>query len=289
VGFRRRQTHDLYVQDDRVYVALWDTGTWILDVSDPSNPEFVTRFGDHSMEELTGAGSQAAGLEPPGNSHYVQPNDDGSVVAVGKEAWDANNSGSGGPGGIHFWDVSDPSSPEEIAAIEPNEADNNAYDGGTWTTSHNFDWDGDRLYTSWYQDGVKLFDVSDPANPERLSWWRQPEETSFWTAQCAVQGDFFVATSLGTSLQNTDVAGLFTFPDEAGEQENPPSLVPEDPSTMTTTATDDGTESGGENGTDGGDDGDSDGGALAGFGVGAALAGLGLGALRYRGDDSDEQ
>ncbi|WP_323191606.1 hypothetical protein [Halostella sp. PRR32] len=299
VPFSRRQTHDLYVQDDLAYVALWDTGTWIVDVSDPSNPELVTRFGDHSKDEVTGAGSPSAGLEPPGNSHYVQPNEDGSVVAVGKEAWDAGNSGSGGPGGIHFWDVSDPSSPEEIGAIEPNVAENNAYDGGTWTTSHNFDWVGDRLYTSWYQDGVKVFDVSDPSNPERLSWWRQPEETSIWTAQCAVQDDFYVATSLGTGLNDTEPAALFTFPDEAGEQENRPALPGDSSSsttstttTQTTTVTDDGTE------TDGGgttaetdgenDDGDdSDGGSLPGFGVGAALAGLGLGALRYRGNDND--
>jgi hypothetical protein len=289
VGFRRRQTHDLYLQDDRAYVALWDTGTWILDVSDPSSPEFVTRFGDYSLEEVTGAGSQAAGLEPPGNAHYVQPNDDGSVVAVGKEAWDAENSGSGGPGGIHFWDVSDPASPEEIAAIDPNEADNNAYSGGTWTTSHNFDWEGDRLYTSWYQDGVKLFDVSDPENPEQLSWWRQPEETSFWTAQCAVQGDFFVATSLGTSLQNTEPAALFTFPDEAGEQENRPAL-PSDESESTTTETvdettdGDETTAGTESETDDSGDEASDGGSLPGFGVGAALAGIGLGLRRIRED-----
>jgi hypothetical protein len=283
----RRTLHDIYVQGDRAYLAYWDAGTWVVDVSDPSDPAFVTRFGDYSLEELLGASSGLGGLEPPGNSHYVQPNDDGSVVAVGGESWDVNDDDSGGPSGIDFWDVSDTDSPERLATIDPEESQSNAYNGGTWTTSHNFDWEGDRLYTSWYSGGVKLFDVSDPENPEQLSWWRRPEETSFWTAQCAVQGDFFVATSLGTGLQNTGVAGLFTFPDEAGEQEDAPPLVPEE-SSVTTTDTAAGNESdpdGGENGTDGGED--SDGGGLSGFGVGAALAGVGLGALRYRRNDND--
>ncbi|WP_162991509.1 LVIVD repeat-containing protein [Halostella salina] len=313
----RRSLHDIYVQDDRAYLAHWDSGTWVLDVSDPTNPEYITHFGDYSLSDLQGGGSQLAGFEPLGNSHYVQPNADGTMVAVGAETWDINNNGSGGPSGIDFWDISDPESPEKVSTIEPEESGNNAYQGGTWTTSHNFDWVGDRLYTSWYNGGVKLFDVSDPANPEQLSWWRMPDETSFWTAQAGVEGEFFAATSLGTGLENTDVAAVFTFPDEAGEQSDPPSLMEdgsgsgsESTTTTTTTAMDDGTTTTGMDetttamddgttadgdGSGGSDDGsgdggsdnssdDSDGGGMPGFGVGAALAGLGLGLRRLRRD-----
>ncbi len=302
----RRSLHDIYVQDDRAYLAYWDTGTWVLDVSDPTSPEYVTHFSDYELSELQGSGSQLAGYEPEGNDHYVQPNADGTVVAVGGESWDINGNGSGGPSGIDFWDISDPDSPERLATIEPEESDSNAYQGGTWTTSHNFDWVGDRLYTSWYNGGVKLFDVSDPASPEQLAWWRQPDETSFWTAQAAVEGEFFAATSLGTGLENTDAAAVFTFPDEAGEQANAPSLVEDgsgsEPTTTTTsmdgtttttgmdgsTTTADGgtTADDGNSGSGGSDDTeeDSDGGGMPGFGVGAALAGLGLGLRRLRRD-----
>ena len=193
--------------------------------------------------------------------------------------------------------LSDPESPEKLATIEPEESESNAYRGGTWTTSHNFDWVGDRLYTSWYNGGVKLYDVSDPANPEELAWWRQPDETSFWTAQAAVEGEFFAATSLGSGLDNTDAATVFTFPDEAGDQSDPPSLVDEGSEATTsedgTTATMDGDTTTADDGTtgmgdetgdgDGGED-DSDGGGMPGFGIGAALAGLGLGLRRLRRD-----
>ena len=293
----RRSLHDIYVQDDRAYLAYWDSGTWIVDVSDPANPEYVTHFSDYSLSELRESDSQLAGYEPEGNDHYVQPNADGTVVAVGGESWDINDNGSGGPSGIDFWDVSDPESPERLSTIEPEESESNAYRGGTWTTSHNFDWVGDRLYTSWYNGGVKLFDVSDPANPEELAWWRRPDETSFWTAQAAVEGEFFAATSLGTGLQNQDAAAVFTFPDEAGDQSDPPSLAEDGSGSETTTTAmddtttmDDGTttaddgEDGDGGSDDGGSDDDIDGGGMPGFGIGAALAGLGLGLRRLRRD-----
>jgi hypothetical protein len=310
----RRSLHDIYVQDDRAYLAHWDSGTWVLDVSDPSDPQYVTHFSDYELSELRESdsqlagsnpaswesdsrSSQLAGFEPEGNDHYVQPNGDGTVVATGGESWDINDDGSGGPSGIDLWDVSDPESPEKLATIEPEESESNAYRGGTWTTSHNFDWVGDRLYTSWYNGGVKLYDVSDPANPEELAWWRQPDETSFWTAQAAVEGEFFAATSLGTGLQNQDAAAVFTFPDEAGDQSDPPSLAEDGSGSETTTTAmddtttmDDGTttaddgEDGDGGSDDGGSDDDSDGGGMPGFGIGAALAGLGLGLRRLRRD-----
>ncbi|NHN48206.1 hypothetical protein G9464_11415 [Halostella sp. JP-L12] len=283
----RRTLHDLYVQDDRAYLVYWDAGTWILDVSDPADPGYVTRFGDYSLEDLLESSPRAAGMEPPGNAHYVQPSDDGSVVAVGGESWDVGDSGSGGPSGIHLWDLSDPASPERVSTIDPEPAATNSYGGDTWTTSHNFDFAGDRLYASWYNAGVKLYDVSDPANPEELAWWLRPDETSFWTACRGVAGEFFVASSLGPSLRETDQAGVFTFPDESGEQADRPSLTEASSSgttaatetDATTAAPEDGNGSDGGGGSDG--DGDSDGGGMPGFGVGAALAGLGLGLRRY--------
>ena len=282
----RRTLHDLYVQGDRAYLAYWDAGTWLLDVSDPTVPAFVARFGDHTLAELRESSSRSASMEPPGNAHYVQPSDDGSVVAVGGESWDVGDSGSGGPSGIDLWDLSDPSSPERLSTIEPEPAATNSYGGDTWTTSHNFDFAGDRLYTSWYNAGVKLYDVSDPAEPEELAWWLEPDETSFWTACRGVDGDFFVASSLGPSLREPNRAGVYTFPDEPGEQSARPSLT--EATSGETSATADATTAaptGGGNESDGGDgSGDSDGGGMPGFGVGAALAGLGLGLRRLRRD-----
>ena len=94
---------------------------------------------------------------------------------------------------------------------------------GVWTTTHNFDIRGDRLFSSWYQGGVKIYDISDPTDPEQLVWWRKPEETAFWTAKRATDG-VFIASSMGRN--NDGKGGLYTFPNRRGQQQNPPALTP---------------------------------------------------------------
>ncbi|MFB6270986.1 MAG: LVIVD repeat-containing protein, partial [Halobacterium sp.] len=291
-----RTCHDVYVQGDVLYVAYWDAGTWLVDVSDPKNPSYVNHFGHYDAADLTDVeqvGREGLGL--PGNSHYVAVNDDASILASGAEAWDVDTSdGDAGQGGLDVWDISDPQNPEKVSFIAPPPTPDGTRQG-TWTTSHNFEFRGDRLYTSWYQGGVKIHDVSDPANPEELAWWRQPDQTSFWTARYAT-GDAFVASS----MQGGDdyPVGVYTFPNRAGEQADPPSLVPENttttqPSTTqtttrtTTTATEttvdttEATTAATTEATTTERSGESGGGA-PGFGVLAALSGVSAAALAAR-------
>jgi hypothetical protein len=205
--------HDLYVQDDRAYCSYWDAGTFVLDVSDPANPSFVSRFGDYTLEEAKEL-SQGAYLEPKGNDHTVHVNDDATLLAEGAEAWDLERGDdSGGPGGVTLYDVSDETNPKRLSHIAPPESGDNRYQEGVWTTSHNFELHGDRLYASWYRGGVSVHDVSDPANPERIAWWADPAEREFWTARVGVEGEFFVGAS--TDLHDAEPAVL-TFPDDAG-------------------------------------------------------------------------
>lgn len=278
----RNSNHDLYVHDDTLYVAHWDAGTWLVDVSDPANPEYVNHFGHYSLEDLQALDDRSAAFEVPGNAHYVAVNDDASLLACGAEAWDVNGDGEGGPGGVALWDITDPQDAEQLTTIEAPPTPDPSY-GGTWTTSHNFDFRGDRLYTSWYQGGVKIHDVSDPSEPEEVAWWRQPESTQFWTAQSLGDGKAFVAASMRGGDEYGP--GLFTFPDRHGEQVDAPTLVSEDSETApTTTATQTTTTDEADTTASEG----SSGGSAPGFGVLAALTGASAGALaawRRRGDD----
>ena len=135
--------------------------------------------------------------------------------------------------------------------------------------------------------------MSDPANPAELVWWREPDEAVFWTAQIGVPGDFFVGSSAESDggFQLASTGALYTFPDEAGEQASPPSLVD---SSATGSEQDDDSASENdedtEEDTDGDDgstapadssDGNSDDDSIPGFGVGAGVAGIGLNAWRY--------
>ncbi|WP_435344436.1 LVIVD repeat-containing protein [Haloarchaeobius sp. HRN-SO-5] len=313
--------HDVWVQDGIAYCAYWDAGTFLVDVSDPANPEFVSRIGDYAFEDLLEWEGTRAGIdytEPRGNAHYVAVDDDATVLGVGVESWDAQlDDGQGGPGGISLYDITDPTDPTHLSDINPPQPENgDATRSGTWTTSHNFQFQGDRLYTSWYQGGVKTFDVSDPANPSQLSWWRDPAY-GFWTARTTEAVDFFAATSY--PVPSSERTGLLLFSDEQAEQSSPSSEIveadplfdsenefyvdlPGDFEGEPTT----GTASGGSTG-DGDDttsrqtttpaetspktspsddptgtitDGASSG-STPGFGVLAAVAGLGLGASRF--------
>ncbi|NIB98434.1 PGF-CTERM sorting domain-containing protein [Halobacterium sp. R2-5] len=276
-----RTAHDVYVHEDVLYVAYWDAGTWLADVSDPQNPEYVNHFGHYSVEdllELDSGEAGAEGLAVPGNSHYVAVNEDASVLASGAEAWDVDTSNADPEqGGIDLWDVSDPQNPEKLSFIAPPPTPDGTRDG-TWTTSHNFEFRNGRLYTSWYQGGVKVHDVSDPANPEELAWWRQPEEARFWTARYATE-DAFVAGNMGGQTYD---AGVYTFPNAAGEQPDPPNL---ETTTVATTTAPDATETAQTTAattatsapttTESGESGSG----VPGFGALAALAGVSAAAL----------
>ncbi|MFC4439284.1 MULTISPECIES: LVIVD repeat-containing protein [Natrialbaceae] len=283
VFWRARYNHDVYVQDGIAYVAHWNPGTYLIDVSDPADPEYVSHVSETDLEEQRELEDEAAQLGLPGNDHYSAVDDTGDLLAVGREAWAIDGGGPDEPGGLDLYDVSDPAEPAFQSSIDAPAAADETYDGGLWTTVHNFEIRNGRLYSSWYQGGVKIHDVSDPADPEELAAWRDPDEAAFWTARVAEPGETFVASST-EMVPNTDLEGaLYTFPIEAGEQANPPSLT--DPEERGT-----GTDDAGENGTagSGSDDAETDAGAdsIPGFtatgAVGAAGGAVALEWLRRR-------
>ena len=221
--------HDLYVQDGLAYVCFWDAGIVVLDVSDPSAPELVAHFGEapgatrevrffEIGEEDPGEYLQETeqlerALTLPGNAHYVQPSPDGRYVYVGAEAF-----GSREPGGIDIWDVSNIggllAGPNQVGQIVPpdielSKADRKYLDANpildtedpraleVLRTSHNFDVTTDRLYTSWYAGGVRVFDITDPRTPTEIGAY-EPDDGSFWTAVAA--DEIIVASDIGTGL-----------------------------------------------------------------------------------------
>lgn len=259
VPINNRVLHDVSVHDDVASLAYWDAGTWLLDVSDPTEIEVLSRFGDYQAQELidlSGVEASNQGVTPPGNAHVTTVNEDGSLLAVGKETWDLGTvTASGGASGVELWDIQDRTAPTRLATIEPPESFQQTPQA-QFTTAHNCAFAGDRLYTSWYYGGVKVHDIAEPEAPEELAWWRDPETTSFWAARAAEPGEYFVACSADMPLLDRDnpetQGGVYTFPDRRGQQADPPSL------TGTPTPRD-----------------ESDDGLGPGFGLGTALAALG--------------
>lgn len=289
-----RQLHDVSVRDGVAYLPYWDAGTYLLDVSTPTDPTYLGHVGGRSpgaLREQTPLEQSLEATVPPGNAHYVQVDESGEVMAVGRESWAVSRGScvTGGASGIDLYDARDPTDVTHLASIAPPESYSSTQDG-PFTTAHNLDIVDGRLYSSWYFGGVKVHDVTDPANPEELAWWRRPDEASFWAARRLNPGEHFVAVSADDAAGYGDgIAGrVYVFPDLAGEQADPPSLVepPEGveppPGCEDTRDGSDGegagdaTGAGDETGDDGGGD------SIPGFGILAAAGGLGIAAARHR-------
>ncbi len=279
-----RALHDVWIQDDIAYLAHWDAGTWLVDVSDPADPRVLSNVGGINVGTLADLDRTEANREStttPGNSHCVATDADATLMAVGRETWAIDDGATGGPSGIDLYDCTDPSAPEQLASIEPPPSPEPTF-GGVWTTTHNFGFAEGVLYSSWYQGGVKRHDVSDPREsswaPREQSWWRAPDDARFWTAQAAVPGEYFVAADMGVGGGTGTVAadaGVYVFPDTAGTQSPPPdpALTGEAEqqnatSTPATTATDTPTPDGVSSTR------------APGFGVGSALLAFGIDAWR---------
>lgn len=226
--------HDLWIQDGLAYPACWDAGVFVVDVSDPADPQYVTEFAGLDPEELAALSDEqrrAARIRPPGNAHYTATDPSGDLLGLGGEAW--QHEGEGGPMGVDLYDVSDPADPELLSTVEPPRLSDSAPEDA-WRTSHNFEIRDGVLYTSWYQGGVRRHDVSDPADPVEETWWRLPDDAAFWTARVLEPGETFVASTMERGRSHAD---LYVFPDEPGQSKALRGSTPTQTATHTPTRT----------------------------------------------------
>ena len=92
---QNRFLHDVTISADgtEAYLANWDAGLILLDISDPASPQLVSV----ALDPVNGS------LDGEVNSHSVWPSEDGSIVVEGEEdfsAWEATVP----PGNVTFGD-----------------------------------------------------------------------------------------------------------------------------------------------------------------------------------------
>lgn len=123
--------HDALVIDDRLFDFHGNPGTFIYDLSNPASP---VPIGSITIAAYHHSGWTSA------NGQYLYLNDELSFNPTPD---------------ITVWDISNPASPVQVGSIgDPN------------ATVHNSHRVGDYLYVSYYNSGLKVFDVAtDPANP----------------------------------------------------------------------------------------------------------------------------
>jgi hypothetical protein len=76
-----------------------------------------------------------------------------------------------GWGFLRFFDVGDPADPVQLATFATENTMNEAVArDGVWSV-HNPEVRGTTLYASWYSDGVRVLDISQPSEPREIGSW----------------------------------------------------------------------------------------------------------------------
>jgi len=147
------EIHDSHIQDDILYIAGGFEATSIYDVSDRTNPINQVYFTPNTPDTLF-------------YQHNVVPVRDTDYIVVTEEIQVPTDEFFYDQGSMRGYDISDPGNPVEVWRwkSENMQSDPNI-------TPHNAYVIGDYLHLSCYQDGLKIFDITDPTDPVEVAFY----------------------------------------------------------------------------------------------------------------------
>jgi hypothetical protein len=167
----------------RAYVSYWDAGMVILDISEPSRPLFVGRAEEPASEE----GNLHSAIAVPGEKLAITTDEDFVHVedagVHGGVPGETPHAAGGEPrpgdrwGFARIWDISNPAQPRQIGQFETPNSAGNGTDG--LFTVHNPEVHGEVLYLSWYSDGLRVLDISEPESPREVASFVPPPMEGF--------------------------------------------------------------------------------------------------------------
>ncbi|HVA36698.1 MAG TPA: hypothetical protein VNJ51_03715 [Candidatus Dormibacteraeota bacterium] len=151
--------HHAIAHGDRAYVGCWDYGLVILDVSDRTAPRMVSHVGPWAPND-------------GGNTHTALPLIDRGLLVVTDES--TADLGKEAPKHVRVFDVGDETAPRELSRF-PVPAGDFRTRGGRFGP-HNLhenrrgSFQSDRtLFVTYFNAGVRMVDISDPAQPAELA------------------------------------------------------------------------------------------------------------------------
>lgn len=155
-----RWVHAMHIRGNRMFTSGWG---------------FSSQRGRTEIYDISNLGTQAPTLlgfiEDPSpnmsagnNMHSTWTSEDGNYLYSARETND-------GTGDVRVYNISDPAVPLLVNSVTMGPLGLNA------VTPHNPVVVGHYLYVSWYQAGVQVFDIADPANPVRVGQYDTFENT----------------------------------------------------------------------------------------------------------------
>jgi hypothetical protein len=88
-----------------------------------------------------------------------------------------------GWGYLRFFDIKDPANPKQLSTFATENTNNEtlARQGKKWWSVHHPKVMGNTVYASWFSDGIRVIDISDPFSPKEIGSWTgedAPEDAS---------------------------------------------------------------------------------------------------------------
>jgi hypothetical protein len=78
-----------------------------------------------------------------------------------------------GWGYLRFFDIENPANPKQLSTFATENTNNEALarQGKRWWSVHNPKVRGNTVYASWFSDGIRVLDISDPSSPREIGSW----------------------------------------------------------------------------------------------------------------------
>jgi hypothetical protein len=135
--------HDMFAVGDRLYVNYADVGYVVVDVSDPADPRALGNYSYINQYSHANAVGTFAGR---------------TLAFVGGEDIGEH---------LRVLDITDPAHMVKIGRFQLRPA----------ISIHNMLLVGRKLYVAWYQEGVRVLDVSNPTQPTQSAYFNTFRET----------------------------------------------------------------------------------------------------------------
>jgi hypothetical protein len=226
---------------NKVYASFWAAGVQFLDITNPASPRLIGQTPYRPEDGYRGA-------------HSGWFNEDETLFVQNDEAMQAVGSGSRASWTFQrVFDTSSLEHPKLLSTFATESAvpgtDGKVATDGVYSV-HNAVIKGDLSYASWYSDGVRVVDLSDPGHPQEVAWFVPPPTSPRQTAATAQGGRrdmplvWGVFPWKGMVLASDMNSGLWVFrvTDDNGAPgtENPPPVPGQPPDPPTTPTGDSG-------------------------------------------------
>ena len=149
------RTHHPLRLNNRLYASLWYGGLAIIDISDPTRPQLVSRVNYHN-----GRGAP---------THTALPIDH---KIMGKDwliVFDEEMGGGNLPAFMRVFDITDEKKPLQVATFHV-QPDPSGKTGGRFGAHQPHEYVGPNnvVYAAWFSGGLRVIDMANPYKPEEV-------------------------------------------------------------------------------------------------------------------------